>query len=110
MQAVALCERAVRGRQPNDGGKRHQVAALGDRDGLELIFTVDRANEFAMSISKLDAYTDQCAHVGIILRPADSQEALPDALRPNIPAHPGGRSLVETVIELRQVRWPCVTT
>ena len=76
MQAVALRRRAVRGRQPSDGGKRHQVAPLGDRDGLELIFTVDRADEFAVSISKLDAYTDQCAHVGIILRPADSQEAL----------------------------------
>jgi hypothetical protein len=55
MQAVALCERAVRGRQPSDGGKRYQVAALGDRDGFELIFTVDRADEFAVSISKLDA-------------------------------------------------------
>jgi hypothetical protein len=32
-----------------------------------------------MSISKLDAYTDQCAHMGIILRPADSQETLSDA-------------------------------
>ena len=103
MQAVALCERAVRGRQPSDGGKRHQVVPLGDRNGLELIFTVDRANEFAMSISKLDAYTDQCAHMDIILRPADSQEALPDALRPNALAHPGWRSLVATVIEMRRV-------
>jgi hypothetical protein len=103
MQAVALRSRAVRGRQPSDGGKRHQVAPLGDRDGLELIFTVDRADELAVSISKLDAHTDQCAHVGIILRPAGSQEALSDALLPNALAHPGGRSLVETVIELRQV-------
>jgi hypothetical protein len=54
-----------------------------------------------VSISKLDAYTDQCAHVGIILRPADSQEALSDALLPNALA--AGGSLVETVIELRQV-------
>jgi len=41
--------------------------------------------------------------VGIIHRPADSQEALLDALLPNALAHPGGRSLVETVVEPRQV-------
>src|SRR6266536_6154470 len=103
MQAVALRRRAVRGRQPSDGRQAPPGRPAGDRDGLELIFTVDRADEFAVSISKLDAYTDQCAHVGIILRPADSQETLSDALLPNALAHPGGRSLVETVIELRQV-------
>jgi hypothetical protein len=41
--------------------------------------------------------------MGIILRPADSQEALSDAVLPNALAHTGGRSLMEPVVELRQV-------